>query len=164
MRFNAAFQSIVYLQIRRRWLSIRVLTWSGGDFQWRGPAEAFITIDKKGRKTLVDPETAHTNQGLPGRWFTAFAHPRAFIDGFVDTSSLLQFYIHLSGYKSRSKNLIFLVHLRDEWEGGLSDVETRALMEICKSCGASEMRMTDQPVELTPPQVLEIARAKAPAT
>ncbi|MEZ0327527.1 MAG: hypothetical protein ACAH95_16635 [Fimbriimonas sp.] len=154
-----AFQSIVYLQIRRRWLSVRVLTWSGGDFCWHGPAEIFITADSKGQPTLMSPEAARTNPTLVGRFFTAFAHPRAFIDGFDETRALIKFYIRESGYKTRSKKLIFLVHLRDDWEGGLSDVESRALVDICRQCGASEVRMADQPTELTPPQVLEIARS-----
>ena len=86
------------------------------------------------------------------------------MDSFDDTLALVAFYIRVSGYKSRTRKHIFLVHVRDEWEGGLSDVERRALMQMCFMCGGSAVRMSDHPSELTPPQVLEIARTKAPAT
>jgi hypothetical protein len=158
-----AFRSIVYLQIRRRWLSVRVLTWSGGDFQWQGPAEAFVTTNRKGRTVLIEADAARANPGLSGRLIQLFAHPRVLIDGYPETRDFVEFAIRQSGYKSIAKKLIFLIHVRDQWEGGLADIELRVLREIATSCGAGECRFVDQPYELSPPEILEIARSNPPA-
>ncbi|HSI72950.1 MAG TPA: hypothetical protein VK934_07210 [Fimbriimonas sp.] len=157
-----AFQSTVYLQIRRRWISVRVLTWSGGDFQWEGTAEIFISADAKGRPLVVSGEAARTNPAAIGRFFTAFAHPRAFIDNYEDTFRVISQALIEAGYKGRAKRLMYLVHVRDAWEGGLSDVERRALNQgLHEFCSAGEVKIVDQPYELTPPEVLSIARGKA---
>lgn len=155
------FRSTVYLQIRRRWISVRVLTWSGGDFRWEGTAEIFIAPGPKGKELIVSGEAARTNPAAVGRFFTAFAHPRAFIDNFEDTFRVISQALIEAGYKGRGKRLFYLVHLRDQWEGGLSDVERRALAEgLRQFCGAGEVHLSDAPHELTPPEVLAIARGK----
>jgi hypothetical protein len=157
-----AFRSTVYLQIRRRWISVRVLTWSGGDFRWEGTAEIFISPGPKGKDLVTSGEAARTNPAAIGRFFTAFAHPRAFIDNFDDTFRVISQALIEAGYKGRAKRLFYLVQLRDQWEGGLSDVERRALVEgLTRYCSAGEVKISEHPHELTPPEILAIARGKA---
>ena len=153
------FQTVVHLQIRRRWLSARVLTWAGGDFQWEGVPEAFLGTDSKGRISARSVDDAYLAPHGAGRLFTAFAHPRTIIDGFDDTIHVVRHCIRQGGYRPRSKNLTFVVQILDQWEGGLSDIERRALTEMCRECGAKTVRFAEGPHALTPPEILHIVKA-----
>jgi hypothetical protein len=82
------------------------------------------------------------------------------VDSLEPSSAIIRFAMRESGYKRRARNLLFLVHVRDSWEAGLSEIEESALTEVCRRCGASQVRLLDQPFELAPPQLLEMAKGR----
>jgi len=153
------FRNVVYLQIRRGWISFRVLTWSGGDFRWEGLPEARIVVRKKGERVAVDPFSRPDD----GYLFTPFTHPRVLIHNVDDTERVLRLALKRTGLRRMVARPLFMVHLRDPLDGGLSDIEHRALFELTQRLGAAGFLLLNGPYELPAPEVLRIARAKNPA-
>jgi hypothetical protein len=150
------------VRIRRRWLGVRVLTWSGKVHVWEGAAEAMLVSGKKGKVQAVPngvalPPWAVLSWAVLSHPFVAFAHPRILIEGFMETESLLRAWLLLAGWKPRS-GTIFVLHVLDAWEGGLSQLELRALQQLAKEVGAVRSVVVEGGPELSDPEILRIAR------
>ncbi|AIE88173.1 hypothetical protein [Fimbriimonas ginsengisoli] len=154
------FGNVVYIQIRRRWVSIRLLGWSGRLGEWSGVPEVVFGQDGKGREHAYLPDDPRATTTIRPRAFIAFAHPRVVLDGFDDTVAALRIMLKLAGVPAQMvARTTYLLHIRDEWFGGVSDVERRALIEMAKWLGAGRVLFVDSPTELSPPEVLALVRS-----
>ncbi|MGV3618982.1 MAG: hypothetical protein ACO1SV_26950 [Fimbriimonas sp.] len=152
-----SLRSTVYVRIRRRWLGVRILTWSGKVHVWEGAAEAMLVSGKKGQVQAVPSGAALPAWAVLSHPFVAFAHPRVLIDGMMETQSLVRAWLQQAGWKPKS-GTIFVVHVLDAWEGGLSQLELRALQELAKQVGAGRSIVVEGGPELSDPEILRVAR------
>lgn len=155
----SAFRSTVYVRIRRRWLGVRVITWSGKVHVWEGAAEAILVSGKKGQIEAFSASEALPRWSVLSRQFTAFAHPRVLIEGYTETTGVIRAWLRQSGWKHKAGTSM-VIHVLDHWEGGLSELELRALQQMAKELGASQSAVIEGGAELTDPEILRFARTK----
>ena len=124
-----------YVEVSRDRISVQNLT--TGERRERHPA---VRADRRGRRF----EFADGAVGVNG-----FGHPRAFIGDFGPASGALNQAVALV----RRSRLIgpgkMLLHVQDAYEGGLSEPEVRAAMDLCFAAGARRARVYDQPGPLS---------------
>jgi hypothetical protein len=156
---SSAFRSTVYVRIRRRWLGVRVLTWSGRVHVWEGAAEAVLTSSKKGQVTAVPSMAALPSGVVLSRPFTAFAHPRVVLDSLDETEAVVRAWLRQSGWRPTPRAVVVL-HVVDAWDGGLSQLELRALMELGKRIGAKRTMIVEGGNEFTDPELLGLVRTR----
>lgn len=152
------FQSVAYLQIRRRWLGIQIMTWAGRTGGWAGAPDALLIRDRRGRPMAFAPDDPRVVNAVQARPFSAFTHPRVFFDGISETAAVLTVYLRKAGWRRSSGPWTFVIHSRDEAFGTLTDVENRALTSLCRGLGAARVLIVEAGRELTPPEVLQVAR------
>ena len=157
----------IYVRIRPRWVSVRVVPRQGEATQAEGVAKIAARLTTKGiEKVVAIGEEA--NAIAAGQGVTiheAFCHPRVLIGG-VDKAQLVvgEFLRQACGGKKPLLRFRMVIHLPDEVEGGLTDVEERALMEFGLRLGASRVVISQEPVELSDKQVVALGRGGTPKT
>jgi hypothetical protein len=139
---------------------VRVLSWSGGDSRWEGVPEVLIARDEKGNERAIPLEHGLAYATAGARRFVLFdSHPRVLIDGWEESRLALQLFLKLAKLKKLVRPF-FVLHLIDPLEGGLSELERRALIQLSHECGAGAARVMESGPVLSPPEVLAIARRK----
>ena len=98
---------------------------------------------------------------VPRREFCLFSHPRVVVDQLDDTIVGLGILIKQAKLKRALAKPAFVFHLRESWEGGISDIERQAFEHIGKACGAGRVLISDQFNELPPPEVLALVKTKS---
>lgn len=160
-RVARPFQNVVYLQVRRRWLGLQTITFSGRASQWSGIPEVVFARDAKGRErahTLDDPMLL---TAIGHRPFVAFNHARVLVDSAADTSSALALFLRKVSHRTRwPASSVFVVHVQDEWTAGLAEIERAALMKIAKELGAQRVFLLTGGRDLLPPELIRLARRK----
>lgn len=157
----SAFRSTVYVRIRRRWLGVRVLSWSGKVFVWEGAAEAVLVSGKKGQIDAFPIGAGLPKWAVLSRQFLAFAHPRVLVDGYRETGCVLKSWLRQSGWKPKN-GATFVLHVVDSWEGGLGEIEWRALNQLVREAtGAAHTVVIEGGPELSDPEILRFARARS---
>jgi len=157
-RMAHPFQSVAYIQIRRRWLGIQVLTWSGKTGEWIGAPDVLLVQGKKGEVQAYLADDPKVLSKAPFGAFSAFAHPRVLIDRFDDTCRVIDVCLKKAGWKKQMSYAVLVFHIRDEWAGGISDIEQKALMDLAKKLGANRTTLVNSMRELSAPEILQIAR------
>jgi hypothetical protein len=155
------FQNVIYLQIRRRWVGIRFFGWSGRFHEWEGAPEAVISLDRAGKQYALGPEDPRILAAFQPRLFAAFDHPRVPICGFEETVLTMAMLLRQICKRQRVR-ATFVVHVRDEWLGGITDIEQRALVQLTRELGASRTLLVDAGRELSAPEVLSVVRTGRP--
>jgi hypothetical protein len=161
-----AFRSVAYLQIRRKWLSIQVMTWAGRMGDWTGTPEALLMPARGGRQgqwQAYAPDDPRVQNAVHARPFVAFTHPRVAFDGIEETRLTLSVYLRKAGWRPQSGPWTYVVQLRDDWLDPLTDIESQAIIALGKRLGAKRVLIVSASRELTPPEVLQIARGPHPA-
>jgi rod shape-determining protein MreB len=98
-----------------------------------------ITESKDKKKIVGYGKQALTMVNMPNiNVINGFKHPRTIIADF-NAASLTMTYFVKQACKYRNKFIhpspLIIIHLIDEWEGGLTLVEVRALKELCLMAG-----------------------------
>jgi hypothetical protein len=158
------FQNVVYLRVRRRWLGVQVLTFAGRVSEWVGPADVVFAQDLKGKPKVYLPDDPALFSAMSHRPFTAFGHPRVLMDDFNATSEAVAEFLRRAGYRKFPMGTVFIVQIQEEWEGGLSDIERRAMVEMCRHSGATNVLLVTGSRDLAPPDLLLIARRRVETT
>jgi len=101
-----------------------------------------ISKDKKpsvlGVGTQAESEAMKSRQ--PYILANGFAHPRTIIADFIIAEKTLQYFIHqLAKAKLIRPSPIVIMHVLEKLEGGLTQVEIRALRELAAGAGAREV-------------------------
>ncbi len=151
------FENVIYLQIRRRWLGVQYLGWSGRQGEWVGVPEVTFVVNHKGRVHAVDHDHVEASGG---NRFVAFSHPRTLLHDFDNTKIALIHLIKKSGARPGLGRPTFVVQVAEEVEGGLTDIELRALIEMCKGVGAGRVLPVAAPRPLSPPEILQLVRGR----
>jgi len=117
---------------------------------------------KKGGVQAYWLDDARVISGAAHVVYTAFAHPRVLIDHFDETQKVLALCLRKAGWRKHMALATFIIHIRDEWQGGISDLEQRALVEVAKQLGANNTMLVNSARDLSAPEVLQIARGSSP--
>tara|TARA_R110002124_G_scaffold195275_1_gene362351 strand:- start:7368 stop:7853 length:486 start_codon:yes stop_codon:yes gene_type:complete len=73
------------------------------------------------------------------KWINPFSHPRIIIHEFMIAEKLLMHsFKEVSGKQFVRAAPVVIMHVTDNLEGGLTDIERRALQELALSAGARE--------------------------
>jgi len=128
--------------------------------EWSGPAEVVFAKDLKGRDKVFLPEDPQLFGAMGHRSFTAFNHPRVVMDDFLHTGAMLGMLARRLGVRRSMVSWNYVVQVQEEWEGGLADIERRALIEVVRENGAQHVLLVTGSRDLTPPEVLRLAQRR----
>ena len=132
----------VYLRVRRHWLSVRVVPRQGEAVQVEGIARIAVRQPNKGNQEVIGiGEEAIAFANLPDVTIhDAFCHPRVLIGGFDEARLVVyEFLRRACGGKKPLLRFGMVIHVAADLEGGLTDVEDRALQELGLRLGASHV-------------------------
>lgn len=155
-------QNVVYLRVRRKWLGVQILTFTGRVREWSGTPEAIFTRDKKGKERAYVLGDPMQHAGDNRQSFVAFDHPRVPFSNYTYTRETLRAYLEATGWKKGLMPHTFIFHLLDEWEGGLSDVEVRAFIQMGREIGAGVCLVVNSREEMSIPNVLRMSKQRQP--
>ena len=141
----------IYMRIRRHWLSVRAIGPRGGIAQVEGLARA-ASREARGSalEVVAVGEEATALEGVEGVTIhDAFCHPRVIIGGF-DAAQLVAggFLRQICAGGNRWLRFRLIIHPQDDLEGGLTDIEERALKELGLRLGASRVIVYQGAAEL----------------
>lgn len=127
------FSSTVYVSIRRREIVVCDVG-SGNAVRW----PAAIAVDPTA-KVITSVGSNATKQAISHvHW--PFDHPRIVIADFQLAEKLLQAaFRELFPTSFLRPSPVVVIQSLDEWEAGLSQIERRALQELCYGAGAREV-------------------------
>lgn len=87
---------------------------------------------------------------------TAFSNERIILGDYLVAEEFLKGIIQeLIPKKTFSTRFTFILHPLELTEGGLTEVEKRAMRDSAIHVGANEVYISESPIELTPQEVLD---------
>lgn len=154
--FNA-LTPIAYIRLRYGWVSVRLVRQGElvGEFEGKAQvalkrASSPLNPEVVGVGDEVDRLVGHMPEEIVVR--TAFDHPRV-IFGSLDSTVLVMKNFVLRAAQQADISLRgcrVVLHPQRELEGGLSDMEALALIELATRAGGREVGIYNGAVELTP--------------
>ena len=141
----------LYVRLSPKWLSVRD-TKTGRRFEDR----PLVAITHKPDKSIfavgeLAEREAKLNPAL--ELHNGFLHPRTIIADFTIAERTLQYFLNqVSSNTFIRPAPVLILHVTDEWEGGLTGIEVRALQELATGAGARESHiwtgreLTDQEI------------------
>ena len=143
---------LIYLQLRRGWLSVRIYVSERETGRCEGAANAALRQDKNGRwEAFAVGDDTLVAASVPGTTlFYAFQHPRVILDEFDKTLLLLQMFIrYANGGRKHQRPFRMVIQLLEGLDRGLTDVEQRALSELGMKAEARSVVFTEGERDLT---------------
>jgi len=137
-QFKNLFKSALYIKISENLVSIKDI--GTGEWYEDRPLLAIHKHDGKRKILAIGRAAGQFKSQAEVSIVNAFSHPRTLIADFELAEKILQHLIH-----KLHKNKYFkpapkvILHPLDKLQGGLTDVEIRALMEMTLSAGAREV-------------------------
>ncbi|UVE18842.1 rod shape-determining protein [Pseudomonas sp. LS44] len=131
---------LLYLKLTSRHLSGVHLP-SGNTFD---EPPLLATQTRNGKREAV--AVGHEAMNLQGRpdieLLNGFEHPRSLLANFSIAEKTLQLFLRRLGPRSLFKAApTVILHPLEHLEGGLTQVETRGLYELCRSAGAHQVQL-----------------------
>ena len=134
----------VYIRIKKDWLSVKDV--SSGKMYENTPDVAIQNV--KGVKAIAaigkDAWIEKQKHEDEIEVVNGFNHPRVIIDDFtVAEKTIVYFLSQISDNKIIRPNPGVILHVTEELEGGLTQIEIRALQELAAGAGASKVSVWD---------------------
>lgn len=149
------------VRIRRRWLSVRLLTSRGCLGEYENMAcIAVLQSDGAEGEVIAAGEDAALLEGQKGVVVhSAFHHSRVFVSGVDATVRVLRHFIR-EACRDRWPLVRprMVLHVQEQMEGGLTDVETVALVRIGLLAGAVSVIISQESGTLNDAEILKLAR------
>lgn len=161
---------IAYIRLRFGWISVRLVRQGELVGEFEGKAQVALT---RASVTASNPEVVGIGdavEALRGRApeefviRTAFDHPRV-IFGNLDNTVLVMKHFVLAAARQQDVSLRgcrVVIHPQRELEGGLSDIEALALIELATRAGGRDVGIYNGAVELTPQDLTKMRLRKPP--
>jgi len=134
-----------YVRLNRRRITVRNIA-TGAQFE----CTACLSINDS--KTIVSVGEPISPNATSTIW--PFKHPRILIEDFTAAEKLIRHALRqLTKARIIQPSPIVIVHPDLDLEGGITQIESRALMEIAEACGARKVhvhygrQLTDQEVQ-----------------
>lgn len=125
------FDTAVHLTIRRHWLSVRVVPRRGEAVQAAGIAQAAMHQTSKSVCVAIGEEAAAFAEARDVVITNAFCHPRILIAGFDDALIVVRGFLQRAfDAKKIPSHFRLTIYVPGDLEGGLTDIEERALIEL----------------------------------
>ncbi len=119
-----------YIRISRTRLNVRDAS-NGAVYD----DEPLVAISPGDRPTILAIGSAAS--GVSENCVNPFAHPRLVIDDFQVAEKLLLYaFKQLAPNRFLAASPIAVIHVIDEFEGGLGQIERRAMLELAEGAGA----------------------------
>ena len=135
---NRIFKSTLYIKISRNLVSVRLVE-KGKEIE----ENPIVGVNRKNRVIAVGEEAnSYEHRNIKGyRVVNGFDHPRTIIGQFDMAEAALRYLVK----RVVSSGLIFrpiiIMHPTDRYEGGLSQIELRAIKDIGSSVGGREVHV-----------------------
>lgn len=132
---------VVHLSIRKHWLSVRVVSRQAEDEPVEGTARVAVRHgDGSPHVVGIGEEAASFSETRDVVVHNAFCHPRVLIGGFDDAKLVVREFLRRAcGGRKPPLRFPLVVHILEELEGGLTDVEERAFQELGLRLGAGSV-------------------------
>ena len=153
MGMGQTFFPLVYLRLQRQ--RVRLLDVRSGR-EIDDIPQLVLGQNAQGRKVVQAVGRAASATALPAncQLVNGFDHPRVLIADFAIAEATLKFFLKMLYEKNLFKIAPkIVVHPLDNFEGGLSTLEWRALRELCMGAGARQVILWSGP-ELSAEQIL----------
>ena len=126
----------LYIRLRSEWLSVRDVATS--EVMEDAPLAAICGHSKE-KIAAIGAAARDAAQRIPDcRLVNPFDHPRTIIGDFPVAEKVLQYFVR-KVYQRRVIRPIMVLHPLEKLEGGLTNVEMRALRELGDGSGAWEV-------------------------
>ncbi len=137
---------VVHLSVRKHWLSVRVT--AGQTEPVEGTARVAVRHRERGQQfAAIGEESDAFRDTRDVVIHDAFCHPRVLIGGFDDAKLVVgEFLRRACGGKKPLLRFRMVIHILEELEGGLTDVEERAFQELGLRLGASTITVHSQTI------------------
>jgi rod shape-determining protein MreB and related proteins len=86
----------------------------------------------------------------------AFSHPRMLVGHFNNAESALKKVLSARKRSFLSASPHLVMHIREPWEGGLTQIEERVFIEVGLGAGASKVRVHAAPNALSDAQAIAL--------
>ena len=149
----------IYARVRRHWLSIRVLTNKGCIGEYEGTASIAVRQAgaADGEVIAAGDEAIALDGGQDVHLHHAFNHPRVLIGGFDSALLVVRHFLRRACHgRLPLLGFTLVLHVQEELEGGLTDVESRALMELGLRAGARKVVICQEPQTLSDDEIMQI--------
>jgi hypothetical protein len=149
----------VCLRIRRHWLSVRAIPHWGNPIQIEGMARVALRPKERGGSAVVaiGQEAAPISASEDIVVYDAFCHPRVLIGGFDAALIVVREFIRQTcGTRKPWQKFRLVIQTQDDLEGGLTDIEERALQELGLRLGAGTIVIHQSMAELTDTDLLRM--------
>jgi len=143
-------QRLIYIQIRRGWLSIEIYDGHDKVGEAVGAARIAYRISLMSLAVgQVQDSIPLTAEGADFEEYAAFSHPRVLIDRYDLTLAVMRHFMGkaMRGLRGTWVKPTALVQVIEYWEGGVTDFERRTLMRLAEEIGARHSYFIDK---LTP--------------
>lgn len=106
------------------------------------PAEIAVTMSPKATVAGIGNEARQAQISQSAELFKPFAHPRSIVSDFTLAEQLLKaFFSRMKRYGVLAVAPHVIVHPLGQYEGGLTQIEVRALYEMAIGAGASQVKV-----------------------
>jgi hypothetical protein len=111
-----------------------------------------------GRLVVENPESGQREEATG----QGFDHPRLLVGDFAAATATLKGAIERLAPSGRHRPRCVLFHVRHEWEGGLSQVDVRALLDLALASASTvrKVNVYEGPSALSPADVQRLLHAK----
>ena len=163
-----ALTPIAYIRLRFEWVSVRLVRQGDllGDFE----GKAQVALKRETAATSpevvavgneVDAAVARYPEALVVR--KAFDHPRLIFGNLENTILVMKHFVLRAAQQSdiSLRGCRVVIHPQRELEGGLSEIEAQALIELATRAGGRDVGIYNGTIELTP-QDLSTIRLRKP--
>jgi MreB/Mbl protein len=147
-----------YIRIQRDFLSVRVVARKGaGGYYEDVPQFAYHTHSKQ---VLAYGSAATPYADARGyEMARVFHHPRLVVHDLEHTYKVLRYFLDQALHRRIPfLRLHFVLHLLDTWEGGVTDVEKTALIQVCRDLGAKGIVLCLGSDEISEAEVLGLTQ------
>jgi len=133
------FTNVLYVQLSPERLTVR--NSKTGKTISEVP-EVAISEGSKGKIVAVGSEARASQTSQPVKIVNPFAHPRSLVSDFTVGEQLLKLFIRrLCGQSIFAVSPEIVMHPQGEPAGGLTQIEIRALYEMARGAGASQVKV-----------------------
>lgn len=147
----------LYIRIGRERLSIRIVDRSGLTSEFSGvPKIIFFSNTSRDPipNAVGDEVNKYNESDIDGVIITEFRHPRVVIDDFDLSVIMLSIFINKAVKNSGFESFDVILQITDNLEGGLTQIEKRALQELGLKCGKGRCIVDTTNQELSDTEIL----------
>ena len=148
----------VYIRIQRDFLAVRAIAQKGGGGYYEDVPQFAYHLHSKKPVAFGSAAAVYAD----ARGFSVarvFHHPRLVVHDILATKKVLRYFLDKALHRrSPFQRLHFVIHLLEAQEGGLTDVEKSALINLARGLGARGVVLCTGADEMSEAAVRDLTR------